>query len=28
VGGNAPFMTTQEFLAALADGLKAAVAGS
>jgi isocitrate dehydrogenase len=28
VGGNAPFLTTQEFLAALADGLKVAVAGS
>jgi len=28
VGGNAPFLTTQEFLAALTDGLKAAVAGS
>ncbi len=28
VGGKTPFLTTQEFLAALADGLRAAVAGS
>ncbi|MGD0374296.1 MAG: NADP-dependent isocitrate dehydrogenase [Streptosporangiaceae bacterium] len=28
VGGKTPFLTTQEFLAALADGLQAAVAGS
>ncbi len=28
VGSDAPFLTTQEFLAALADGLQAAMARS